>query len=258
MDRWAGKVAVVTGASAGIGAAISEDLVKNSVKVVGLARRKEKLQELSDALDKDKFFPFVCDLTNEDDIVKAFKWVQEKFGGADILINSAGVSYLLPIIESKLDDYRKVLDTNVIAPAICAREFVSSAKKRNIAAHIINISGMAGHNAEIISMPIGMYAASKYALTALAVELRHELSATDIKVTNISPGAVGTDMLKNLITDPNIYEKIPTLKDHDVSDAVMYALGTPPNVEIHDLIISIRDKLYSLQQVMPTLKPNSA
>ncbi|XP_076295378.1 uncharacterized protein LOC143216327 [Lasioglossum baleicum] len=232
MDRWAGKVAVVTGASVGIGFAITQALVKKSVKVVGLARRKEKLQEITNQLGKDKFFGVVCDLRSEADIVKAFNWIQQNHGGADILINNAGVLDTLPIIASALDDYRKVLDTNVIAPAICAREYVKSAKKRNIAGHIINISSMAGHNAEIVSIPIGMYGASKYALTALAVELRHELADTNIKVTNVSPGAVATDMLKTLVNNPAMYERMPSLSDDDVSDAVMYVLGTPPNVEV--------------------------
>lgn len=253
MDRWAGKVAVVTGASAGIGLAITKALVKKSVKVVGLARRKEKLQEITNQLGKDKFFGVVCDLRSEADIAKAFNWVQEKLGGADILINNAGVIATLPIIDSALDDYRKVLDTNVIAPAVCAREYVKSAKKRNIDGHIINISSIAGHNADIISIPIGMYGASKYALTALAVELRHELTETNIKVTNVSPGAVATDMLSTLINDPALAEKLPSISDNDVSDAVMYALGTPPNVEVIDLLIATRAGTSRLRETMSAM-----
>ncbi|XP_076302429.1 farnesol dehydrogenase-like isoform X2 [Lasioglossum baleicum] len=241
MDRWAGKVAVVTGASVGIGSAITKALVKKSVIVVGLARRKEKLQEITNQLGKDKFFGVVCDLRSEADIVKAFDWVQENLGGADILINNAGVT------DSTVEDFRKILDINVIAPAICAREYVKSAKKQNIAGHIINISSLAGHNADIVIVPINMYGASKYALTALAVELRHELSDTNIKVTNISPAEVRTDMMKNFYNDSAIYETLPILNDSDVSDAVMYALATPPDVEVIDILLATRGRSHALQ-----------
>lgn len=92
MNRWAGKVAIVTGASAGIGAAVSKSLVKHGVIVVGAARRLEKLQELSTTLGKDKFYPVQCDVAKEEDILAVFEWVEKKLGGADILVNNAGVA----------------------------------------------------------------------------------------------------------------------------------------------------------------------
>ncbi|XP_078043901.1 farnesol dehydrogenase-like [Augochlora pura] len=248
MNRWAGKVAVVTGASAGIGDAISRALVKESVKVVGLARRQDKLQELTDALGKDKFFPVVCDVQKEEDIVKAFEWVDEKLGGADIVINNAGVADMTKIIDTPAENYRKVLDTNVIAPAICAREAVQSMKKRGVDGHIVNISSVAGHNAEIIKVPIGMYGASKYALTALATELRHEIAIEElnIKITNISPGAVMTDMIKNACKAVDVTINIPILRAADIADAVLYVLGTPPLVEVYDILLSPvnKDKMH--------------
>lgn len=98
MDSWAGKVAVVTGASAGIGTAIAKSLIDHRVKVVGLARRKDRLQELAQKFGKDKFFPVQCDAYKEEEILSAFKWVNEKLGGADILVNNAGVATTSSII----------------------------------------------------------------------------------------------------------------------------------------------------------------
>lgn len=98
MDRWAGKVALVTGASVGIGAAISRSLVDYNVKVVGLARRLDKLQELAAELGKDHFYPIECDVKKEEDILRAFKWAEEKLSGVDILVNNAGVSTKSSII----------------------------------------------------------------------------------------------------------------------------------------------------------------
>ncbi|XP_015433449.1 PREDICTED: farnesol dehydrogenase-like [Dufourea novaeangliae] len=140
MNRWEGKVAIVSGTSVGIGAAIAKSLVGHGVKVVGLARRREKLEELVDALGDDKFYPIVCDLRKEEDIKEAFKWTEEELGGADILINNAGVADQSLIIETSTEEYHKVLDTNVIAPAICAREFSQSIRKRDVPGHIINVN----------------------------------------------------------------------------------------------------------------------
>lgn len=98
MDRWNGKVAIVTGASSGIGVAVAEGLVKRGVKVVGLARRVDRLQELASKLGKDKFYFVQCDLRKEEDLLKAFKWVEKELGGVDILVNNAGTMHLAKVI----------------------------------------------------------------------------------------------------------------------------------------------------------------
>ncbi|XP_076633129.1 farnesol dehydrogenase-like [Colletes latitarsis] len=239
MERWAGKVAIVTGASTGIGAAISKSLVDNDVKVVGLARRMEMLQEVAGRLKKGMFHPIVCDVRKEEDILKAFEWTKKKFGGADILVNNAGVVSQTSIIDTPTEEYRRVIDINVIAPAICAREFAQSIKERNSVGHIINISSVAGRYAECIKIPMGMYCPSKYALNALTTELRHEIihNKLNIKITTISPGAVLTDMLKNVVKSEAILNIVPSLKDTDIADGVIYTLKTPLGAEVHDIMI---------------------
>ena len=236
MNRWNGKVAIVTGASSGIGEATAEALVKHGIKVVGLARRVDRLKDLATKLGKDKFYPIQCDLRKEDDILKALKWVEKELGGADILVNNAGVVIANPVIDSATEDYYKVIDTNLIAPTICAREIISSLKKRNKAGHVININSIAGHFAESLHMPLGMYAASKYGVTALGSELRHEIIAANlnVKVTSISPGVVETEMASNVLP-PN--SGIPALKAEDIAAAIIYAVGTPEHVEIPEITI---------------------
>lgn len=110
MHRWRGKVAIVTGASAGIGAAIAKALPSHDIKVVGLARNIEKLEKLADELGRDKFFPIKCDVTKEEDILKACKWVEKELGGADILINNAGVAQLNALI----GNYQFIVDLQCI------------------------------------------------------------------------------------------------------------------------------------------------
>ncbi|XP_015433466.1 PREDICTED: farnesol dehydrogenase-like [Dufourea novaeangliae] len=239
MERWSGKVAIVTGASSGIGAAITESLVEHGVKVVAVARRLNKLQELAANHGKDKIYPIQCDVTKEEEILRVFQWVKEKLGGADVLVNNAGALDITPIIDSPTEDFRRVVDTNLIAPAICSREFCQSVKKRNAYGHIININSIAGHYAEAIQTPIGIYGASKYGLTALTVELRNEVlqAKLRIRITNISPGTVLTDMFTNVAAGQIDLNKMIILRGKDIANSVVYALGTPEGAEIYQLTI---------------------
>ncbi|XP_050496263.1 farnesol dehydrogenase-like isoform X14 [Bombus huntii] len=236
MNRWSGKIAVVTGSSSGIGLAISTALVSHDIKVVGLGRRKDKLRDAAAEIGKDKFFPIECDVTNEEDILKVFKWIDEKFGRLDIVVNNAGVVCVTPIIDSKTEEYRRVIDTNLIAPAIFAREAVKAMKKCNACGHIINISSIAGLHLEGIAIPIGMYGPSKYGLRALGIQLRHEIIAAklNVKITNISPGAVMTDMVRSV---RDVVSNNFILKVGDIAEAVIYALGTPETVEIPEITV---------------------
>ena len=245
MDRWNKKVAVVTGASAGIGVAIAKTLVDHGVKVVGVARRLDKLQELTASVGKGKFYPVQCDVRKEEDILKVFQFVEKELGGADILINNAGVATLIPVIDSPTEEFRKILETNLLAPAICAREFSQSIKKRDVPGHIININSVAGLYAEAIEVPFGLYSASKYGLRALGTELRHEMKQAKlpIKITNISPGAVLTEMLSGFIQNEDHLKKLNPLQDKDLADAVVYALGTPERVEIHEVTVTSKHAL---------------
>ena len=115
MNRWTGKVAVVTGSSGGIGLAISKALASHGIKVVGLARRIDKLHEAAAGIGKDKFFPIECDVTKEEDILKVFKWIDERFGRLDILVNNAGVVCVKPIIGKIFIDIDLWCFTNVFA-----------------------------------------------------------------------------------------------------------------------------------------------
>ena len=106
MNRWIGKVAIVTGASSGIGAEIAEALVREGLKVAGLARRVEKIRQIADKLkgEKGELYPIECDVEKENDILKVFEWIEKRFGGVDVLINNAGVLSREPIIGKSLLD----------------------------------------------------------------------------------------------------------------------------------------------------------
>uniref|UniRef100_A0A4Y0BPS9 Dehydrogenase n=1 Tax=Anopheles funestus TaxID=62324 RepID=A0A4Y0BPS9_ANOFN len=239
MDRWQGKVAIVTGASSGIGAATVIALAKAGMITFGLARRVERVEELKNDLPeevRERLHAIRCDVTKEEDILAAFREVEQKFGGVDVLINNAGVarsSY--GVLDAKnTQAIRDVIDTNLVALALCSREAYQSMKKRSVDGHIIHINSILGHH--VLPMnTLNVYPASKYGVTALTETMRHELrmAGTKIKVTSISPGLVRTE----IITNSAAVADMPILEAEDIADAVLYVLGTPPRVQIHELMI---------------------
>lgn len=143
MDRWIGKVAVVTGASAGIGAAIVKDLAKAGLIVIGLARRADKIEQLKNELKNvsGEIHSHQCDITNEESIKTTFNWIVEKFGGINILINNAGIfRYTNLLDENNGQMITDTVNTNLLGLLFCTREVFKSMNKSPEDAHIINIS----------------------------------------------------------------------------------------------------------------------
>nr|CAD7423474.1 unnamed protein product [Timema monikensis] len=247
MLRWSGRVAVVTGASSGIGRSIAEELVKKGLQVVGLARRLDRLEELRDEIQNapGKLHPIKCDITSEEDILAAFEWTKKHLNGVDILVNNAGVGTIQTLIENTTSELRKILDVNVLGLSICTREAVKSMRERGVDdGHLIHINSVAGHfYSEFPS--IHFYSGSKHAVTVLTEGLRRELVALNshIRVTSISPGVVDTEIFE--VIDPmdgkerkeQLLQNNPFLNSKDISDAVLYTLGTPPHVQVHEIII---------------------
>ncbi|KAF2886866.1 hypothetical protein ILUMI_19307 [Ignelater luminosus] len=183
MERWVEKVAIVTGASSGIGAAIVEQLVEAGLKVVGLARRKERLEELSKHLEgkKGKFYAYSADISKEEDILKAFQWVKDNLGPVHILVNNAGVTRVTNLTDGNTEFWKEVLDTNVLGLCIATREAVKDMRANNVDGHIIHINSIAGHY--VPAFPnTNVYAGSKYAVTALTETLRQELNSIGSKI----------------------------------------------------------------------------
>ncbi|KAG5888308.1 hypothetical protein JTB14_022196 [Gonioctena quinquepunctata] len=245
MNRWCDKVAVVTGASAGIGSAIVEKLLDEGLKVIGLARRVEKVEELVGKYSgkKGKLYAVKADMTEENDILQAFEWTEKHVGPISILINNAGIGRKNTIINGDTGDWKKVLDTNVLGLTIASREAIKSMQANKIDGHIININSIIGHRVPPLPYQ-NVYPASKFAVTALTETLRLELLAigSRIKVSSVSPGLVGTEIMEvgGFNKDAALKALIdtsPKLKSEDVADAVLFVLGTPPHVQVSELII---------------------
>ncbi|KAJ3660793.1 hypothetical protein Zmor_005224 [Zophobas morio] len=246
MDRWKGKVAIVTGASAGIGAAIVEQLAEAGLQVAGFARRSERVEELAKKLSgkKGKVHAVKVDISKEEDILKGFKWVTDNLGPVSILINNAGVIQNTNLTEGETEKWKKIFDTNVLGLCIATREAVKIMKANKIDGHIVHINSIAGHKVPFFEK-VNVYPASKHAVTALTETLRQELNhlGLKIKITSVSPGAVTTEIMEAAdwkIEDPKAKEaisKLPYLKAEDVADSVLYVLATPPHVQVHELMI---------------------
>ncbi|CAG9835745.1 unnamed protein product [Diabrotica balteata] len=241
MDRWKGKVAVVTGASSGIGAAIAELLVENGLLVVGVARRKERIDALAQKLKgkKGKLYSVKADLTKEEDIKDIFKWTSANVGPVAILVNNAGCVFKTDLIDGDTEAWKRTINVNLLALCIATREAISIMKKNNIDGHIIHINSVFGHR--VSNFPqVSVYPATKHGVTALTETLRNELNAlkSKIRVTSISPGLVDTEMITEL-KKTEFYEQLKksVLKSEDIADAVFYTLSTPPHVQIHELTI---------------------
>ncbi|KAJ8932482.1 hypothetical protein NQ314_014627 [Rhamnusium bicolor] len=239
LDRWVGKVAIVTGASSGIGAAIAEQLVEQGIKVAAFARRQGRLEELATKLSdkKGKLYPVKVDMTKEEDILNGFEWVKENLGPVHILVNNAGTGEYGNLTDGDTETWQNVFQLNVIGLCIATREAIKDMKANNVDGHIIHINSTAGHQTFV---GLNVYPASKFAVTALAETLRLELNSLKlkIKITSLSPGLVNTEILSEEFKQSERFKKIiegkQILDPVDIADGVIYVLSTPPHVQVNE------------------------
>uniref|UniRef100_A0A1L8E4N3 Putative dehydrogenase with different specificities related to short-chain alcohol dehydrogenase n=1 Tax=Nyssomyia neivai TaxID=330878 RepID=A0A1L8E4N3_9DIPT len=242
MEQWKGKVAIVTGASSGIGAAIAKDLAISGMITIGLARRVERIEALKKDLPKnvqENLHAVKCDVSKEEEIVKVFSDIDAKFNGIDVLINNAGVFRHTKLIkENNSIPIREIIDTNILGLVFCTREAYKSMEKHGRNSHVVHINSIAGHHiAYNPNFDFNIYAPSKYAVTAITEIHRQEFirSKHHIKVTSVSPGAVKTEILPANVEE--LFPELPLLQPEDISQSVLHVLGTPPHVQIHELTI---------------------
>ncbi|XP_017780850.1 PREDICTED: farnesol dehydrogenase-like [Nicrophorus vespilloides] len=233
MERWNGKVVVVTGASSGIGEALVENLVRQGLQVAGLARRVERIEENAKKLEgcKGKLHAFYCDMTDDALIVETFKKIVNTLGPIHILVNNAGVAKKGMLIKGNEQIWRQTMDTNVMGLCLATREAVNSMLENNIDGHVIHINSIAGHK----NIYLNMYSPSKHAVTCITEVMRHELNQLNskIKVSSISPGFTETE----INAAQHIPKEVPRLMSSDIVNAIVFVLSTPPHVQVHEMII---------------------
>ncbi|HVX02318.1 MAG TPA: SDR family oxidoreductase [Nitrososphaera sp.] len=238
-----GKVAIVTGASSGIGRATALALAKAGAKVAGGARRIDKLDTLKAEMEKvtagGEAFVQKLDVTKKAECDSFVDSVVKKWGSVDILVNNAGLMPLSFFKNMKVDEWDSMIDVNLKGVIYCTAAVIPHmmAKKSG---HIVNMSSIAGR----VVFPAGsVYCATKHAVTAFSEGLRQEFSQRfNIRVTCIEPGVVDTE-LNNSITDVSLAKfvestkQMESLKAQDIANAVLFAVDSPHYVNVNEVML---------------------
>jgi NADP-dependent 3-hydroxy acid dehydrogenase YdfG len=234
-----GKVAVVTGASSGIGEATVRSLAGEGAAVVAGARRKERLDGLVEEVTRDggKAIAVECDVTDEQQAHALVDRAIEEFGKIDILVNNAGVMLLSKVEKGLSDEWRQMFDVNVLG-LLYATDAAVEAMKRQGSGHIVNVSSVAGRKTRPTG---GVYSGTKFAVNAISEALRQELLEDGIRITMVEPGAVATELTEH-ITDEEVREglkqrNIEPLQSEDIANAITYAVSQPQRVSVNEILI---------------------
>ncbi|MFQ5572718.1 MAG: SDR family oxidoreductase [Nitrosopumilaceae archaeon] len=235
------KVAIITGASSGIGYATTLALSKAGAKVAIGARRTDKLAKLEEEIKQNggEVFSQKLDVTQKSECDSFVDAVLKKWGSVDILVNNAGLMPLSFIKNLKVDEWDQMIDVNIKGVLYCTAAVISHMKEKK-SGHIVNISSVAGR----IVFPSGsVYCATKHAVTALSEGLRQEFSPrANIRVTCIEPGVVSTE-LTNTITDESLQsyvessKKMQSLYADDIANAILYAVESPNHVNVNEILV---------------------
>ena len=243
------KIALITGATSGIGRACAVKLAQNNYDVIITGRRNERLQELEKELRElgADVLSLNFDVRNNQEVEQHLGNLSGKWQEIDLLINNAGLAAgKEPIIEGSLDDWERMIDTNVKGLLYVTR-VVANYMKGRCSGHIVNLCSIAGKESYANG---NVYCATKHAVDALTKGMRIDLLPYNIRVSQICPGAVETEFsVVRFKGDQeradNVYKGFTPLTAMDVADAIMYMVKCPPHVNINDMVI------------MPTAQANS-
>jgi len=221
------KIAIVTGASSGIGSAFSHALIKKGATVYGLARSTDKLQKVKDELG-DRFKPVTMDITDHNAIEK---WVDETFSEhyqPDILVNNAGLARFASVDELSVDEWETMIKTNLSGIFYMTRQLVPLMKQNKSVCHVVNIASIAG---KVGNPNMTGYNASKFGVRGFSEALFKEVRYDGIKVTCFYPGSIATNFFDRV--DMQTHSNM--MQPGDVADVLINVLETPDNFLINDI-----------------------
>lgn len=242
-----GQIAIVTGASSGIGAAIAEHLMVRGAHVALAARRVERLHALAERMQGDghgETLVVQCDVREPEQVESLVRQTLDRWGRLDILIANAGFGYRKPLVESDIHRWKTMIDTNVYGLLLTLKYGVPPLLERG-SGHIIVMSSIAGR----VFTPGGTaYCATKAAATAIADSLRHEIGPKGIQVTAIEPGVVVSEF--QAVAEyapeivPNMLKGAEPLYPVDIARTVIAALQMPPHVGLNEIVVRPTGQAY--------------
>jgi NADP-dependent 3-hydroxy acid dehydrogenase YdfG len=242
MAELKGKVAIVTGASSGIGEATALELARAGADVVLAARRTDRLEKLAATIGREtgaQSLVVPTDVTKRSDVEQLVEKTKERFGRVDILVNNAGIMLLSYLKNDHVDEWERMVDVNIKGVLFGVHAVMPTMLEQG-SGHIVNVSSVAGHE---IFPSAAVYCATKFAVRAFSEGIEKELSRLGIRVTNISPGAVATELTQH-IKDQEVRDTflkgskdMVFLDARDIAAAVIYAVSQPEHVNVNEVIV---------------------
>ena len=239
-------VALVTGASSGIGDATARELARRGAAVVIVARRKDRLDALAEQIGNDggTALAVEADVTDEDQVRRLVADAVERFGRLDTVINNAGVMLLGPIADAPTEEWDRMIDLNLkgllyVAHATLPHLLNAAGQAPRRVADLVNVSSVAGRVARRNS---GVYNLTKHGVGAFSEALRQEVTRRHVRVSLVEPGAVVTELLdhtRSEIREP-LREKdreIERLEPEDIADAIAFIVTRPRRTAINEVLI---------------------
>jgi NADP-dependent 3-hydroxy acid dehydrogenase YdfG len=242
--RLQGTVALVTGASSGIGEATAVALAEEGAAVALVARRRDKLEALAQRLGDGRALVIEADITEQAQAAAAVEQTVSELGRLDTLVNNAGVMLLGPIVGAPLEEWQRMVQINVLGLLYCTHAALphllaaAEGDPRSVA-DVVNISSTAGRVARLNS---GVYNATKFGVVAFTESLRQEVTARHVRVSVIEPGATATEL--RLQNRPEIQAEmaktfggIEVMQAEDVADAIRFTVTQPRHVAINEVLM---------------------
>ncbi|MFD8001331.1 SDR family oxidoreductase [Streptomyces mirabilis] len=241
----AARTALVTGAASGMGAATARLLAAGGARVALLARRTDRLDALAAELTAagGQALAVKADVTDQASVDAAAKAVHDAYGRVDLVVNNAGVMLPNPLDDGRIDEWTRMIDTNLTGALRVIRAFtpdLTAAAADGRTADLVNISSIASH---VVFPDYAVYGATKAALTQLSAALRTELGPRDVRVSTIEPGLTDTELGEH-IDNPVLREQlgglftvVPALTAEDIADLVAYTVSRPRHVNLRQSIV---------------------
>jgi len=229
------RVAVITGASSGIGEATARALAADGLSVALLARRADRIQALADELGNGAI-AIEADVTDRDSIVAAAERVNNELGGADVLVNNAGQMLLAPFSSDQRAEMRQMVEVNLLGAITATEVFLD--QLRDGGGDLINISSVAGRTARAGN---AVYAATKWGINGWSEGLRQELQP-DIRVTVVEPGAVATELTDHITHEATKQATQEFVRDlaitpQDIAEVIAFAVSRPRRMTLNEILV---------------------